>query len=78
MLRLSTLLVGRAAGPRRAPAGLRHAHRFLAPAADFPARHIGPREHEQTEMLDYIGYRVSFFFFQTSPIFHNYYSFNAL
>jgi hypothetical protein len=60
MLRLSTLLVGRAAGPRRAQA-LRHAHRFLAPAADFPARHIGPREHEQTEMLDYIGYRVRFF-----------------
>ncbi|XP_059475308.1 glycine dehydrogenase (decarboxylating), mitochondrial [Neocloeon triangulifer] len=26
--------------------------------ADFPARHIGPRENEQTEMLDFIGYRT--------------------
>ncbi|XP_065339438.1 glycine dehydrogenase (decarboxylating), mitochondrial [Cloeon dipterum] len=26
--------------------------------ADFPSRHIGPRDSEQTEMLDFIGYRT--------------------
>lgn len=26
---------------------------------DFPARHIGPREHEQTQMLELLGFRVS-------------------
>jgi len=26
---------------------------------DFPSRHIGPREHEQSEMLELLGFRVS-------------------
>lgn len=26
---------------------------------EFPARHIGPREQEQTQMLELLGFRVS-------------------
>lgn len=26
---------------------------------EFPARHIGPREQEQTQMLEFLGFRVS-------------------
>ena len=26
---------------------------------EFPSRHIGPRENEQTEMLELLGFRVN-------------------
>ena len=33
---------------------------------DFQARHIGPREHEQTQMLELLGFRVSIYLNQTN------------
>lgn len=32
--------------------------RLLPQREEFQARHIGPREHEQIEMLKLIGYKV--------------------
>jgi hypothetical protein len=39
--------------------GLQHLDKLFPRCEEFPARHIGPREHEQTQMLELLGFRVS-------------------
>jgi hypothetical protein len=39
--------------------GLQCLDKLFPRREEFPARHIGPREHEQTQMLELLGFRVS-------------------
>jgi hypothetical protein len=39
--------------------GLQRLAKLFPRHEEFPARHIGPREHEQTQMLELLGFRVS-------------------
>jgi hypothetical protein len=39
--------------------GLQHLAKLFPRCEEFPARHIGPRDHEQTQMLELLGFRVS-------------------
>jgi hypothetical protein len=39
--------------------GLQHLAKLFPRREEFPARHIGPRDHEQTQMLELLGFRVS-------------------
>jgi CRISPR/Cas system-associated endoribonuclease Cas2 len=39
--------------------GLQCLDKLFPTREEFPARHIGPREQEQTQMLELLGFRVS-------------------
>jgi hypothetical protein len=39
--------------------GLQRLAKLFPRREEFPARHIGPREQEQTQMLELLGFRVS-------------------
>jgi hypothetical protein len=39
--------------------GLQRLDKLFPRCEEFPARHIGPREQEQTQMLELLGFRVS-------------------
>lgn len=39
--------------------GLQRLAKLFPKREEFPARHIGPRDHEQTQMLELLGFRVS-------------------
>ncbi len=41
---------------------------LLPKVSDFPSRHIGPRKHQAQEMLETIGYHVSFVQFVVLPV----------
>jgi len=51
-----------AAAPIPAPTPPTRLDEFLPEIADFPARHIGPRKHDATAMLEELGYEVKRYF----------------
>jgi hypothetical protein len=40
--------------------GLQKLAKLFPRCEEFPVRHIGPREQEQTQMLEFLGFRVSY------------------
>lgn len=60
LLNKHNIVVRRARIVSRSSSSYRHNLEGLLPQKDeFQVRHIGPREHEQTQMLKTIGFKVS-------------------
>ena len=51
-----------AGAPIQVPSPPTKLDEFLPEIADFPARHIGPRKHDATAMLEELGYKVKLTF----------------